>query len=46
MQDPQSRRWSLKGELIKATGIGESWDVKLDNGKVARRNARFIKPVG
>ena len=45
VQSPLSKRWDSTGTLRSPCGVGESWDITLDTGKVIRRNVRYIKPT-
>ena len=47
LQDPESRRWVLKGKITKKREADDktnhSFEIQLDNGGVTMRNKRFLR---
>ena len=46
MQNPITRRWDNKGEIVSVRESGRSYGVQRDEGGVILiRNSRFLKPI-
>jgi hypothetical protein len=43
IQDPESKFWDLKGRILAVRPSGMSYHVQKENGKVSRRNRKFLK---
>ena len=45
LQNHVTKRWSERGEILQQSeGSPRSYDVRVDNGPVRRRNIRFLRP--
>ena len=43
IQDPLTKKWALKGEILEICDSGRSYVVRTEDGAVYRRNRRFLK---
>jgi hypothetical protein len=44
MQDPGTKRWTRTGTIIDFGSNEREYQVRADNGRVLRRNRKFLKP--
>ena len=45
VQHPISKRWDKKAVIVQMLESGKSYDIKYHDGRLTRRNRRFLRPI-
>ena len=45
VQHPLTKRWDKGAEIVQILDSGKSYDIKYLDGRLTRRNCRFLRPI-